>query len=309
MLAYLRLFRWQNLLVVALSQYLFRYCIVVHALKSQNIQPFFTDFEFFLLVLATVLVSAAGYAINDYFDLRVDRINKAHKIILGKDLSRRKAIFVHTVLNIIAVIIGLYLTYRVRYIPLAGVFVVVPALLWIYSIKYKRKFLIGNIIVALLSAIVIAIVWIFEYRGIMISYDVNIQTVRINQLLGFYLLFAFFSSFIREIIKDIEDIKGDMKTGCRTIPIVAGVRSSKRLIIILIIILIFFVGYFQIFLLGLEYDLIFAYLLFAVQIPLILFINRINLAKEKIDYTINSRYAKFVMVAGVISMFLFCFYL
>jgi len=309
MLAYLKLFRWQNLLIIALSQYLFRHCIIIYSLKSYDVQPFFSDFEFFLLVLATILATAAGYAINDYFDLRIDRINKPHKIILGKELSRRKAIFAHTILNIVAVIIGLFLAYRVRYFQLAAVFVIVPALLWIYSIKYKRKFLIGNIVVSLLSAIVIAIVWLFEYRGIILYYNLDVETTHLNYLLWFYLLFAFFSTFIREVIKDIEDIKGDLKTGCKTIPIVAGIRSSKKLIIILIVILIFFVGYFQIYLLRIEYDFIFAYLLFAVQIPLVLFINRINLAKEKIDYTINSRFAKFIMVAGVFSMFLFCFYL
>ncbi len=311
MFVYIKLFRWPNLLVIAFTQYLFRYCIVVPVLQNHEIKPFFTDLQFFLLVLATILVTAAGYAINDYFDLRIDRINKPHKIILGKELSRRKAILAHTILNIIAVIIGLYLAYLVKYFVLAGVFIVVPALLWLYSIRYKRKFLIGNVIVSFLSAIVIAIVWAFEYRGLLLVYEnkINDAAIFINQFLRVYMLFAFLSSFIREVIKDIEDIKGDMKTGCKTIPIVSGVRNAKRLIIVMAVILIFFVGYFQIHLLKEEYDFIFAYLLFAVQIPLILFINKINIAKEKADYTLNSRFAKFIMIAGVFSMFLFYFYL
>ncbi len=311
MFVYIKLFRWPNLLVIAFTQYLFRYCIVAPVLQNHDIQPFFTDFQFFLLVLATMMVSAAGYAINDYFDLRIDRINKPHKIILGRELSRRKAIFAHTILNIIAVIIGLYLTYLVKYFVLAGIFIVVPALLWLYSIRYKRKFLIGNIIVSFLSAVVIAIVWVFEYRGLLLVYDYKVYDAAaiVNQFLRVYMLFAFLSSFIREVIKDIEDIKGDLKTGCKTIPIVSGVRNAKRLVIVMAVILIFFVGYFQIYLLNMEYDLIFAYLLFAVQIPLILFINKINIAKEKTDYTLNSRFSKFIMIAGVFSMFLFYFYL
>ncbi len=314
MFVYLKLFRWPNLLVIAFTQYLFRYCIVAPVIKQHDIPFFFTDFEFFLLVLATIMVTAAGYAINDYFDLRIDRINKPHKIILGKELSRRKAILAHTILNILAVIVGLYLAYLVKYFLLATVFIVVPAMLWLYSIRYKRKFLIGNILVSFLSAIVIAIVWAFEYRGLLLKYEYEITAApeiisQINQFLGVYMVFAFLSSFIREIIKDIEDIKGDLKTGCKTIPIVSGIRNSKKLIIVMAVILIFFVGYFQIPLLRLDYDLIFAYLLFTVQIPLILFINRINIAKEKTDYTINSWFAKAIMIAGVFSMFLFYFYL
>lgn len=309
MLTYLKLFRWQNLLVIAFTQYLFRYCIIAPVLNKFEIPLFFSHFEFFLLVLSTLLITAAGYAINDYFDLRIDRINKPHKIILGKDLSRRKAILAHTILNILGIIIGLYMAYRVKYLPLAGIFIIVPALLWLYSIRHKRKFLIGNIIVSMLSAIVIAIVWGFEYRGLIISHEINEAAVIINRFLRIYALFAFIISFIREIIKDIEDIKGDLKAGCKTIPIISGVRNSKKLIIVLSVILIFFVGYFQIYLLSYEYHLIFAYLLFAVQIPTILFINKINLAKEKNDYTINSRFAKFIMITGIFSMFLFYFYL
>ncbi len=309
MFIYFKLFRWPNLLVVAFTQYLFRYCIILPVLQKNNISPFFSDFEFFLLVFATVLVTSAGYAINDYFDLRIDRINKPHKIILGRDLSRRKAIFVHTILNVLALIIGSYLAYRVRYLPLAGFFVIVPVLLWMYSISYKRKFLIGNILVSMLSAIVIVIVWGFEYRGISLGRELSEETLIINKFLRAYALFAFFITFIREVIKDIEDIKGDMKTGCKSIPIVSGIRNTKKLIIVLSFILFLFVGYFQIYLLGAEFDLISLYLLFAVQMPLILFINKVYIAKEKFDYTINSRFAKFIMFTGIFSMFLFYFYL
>ncbi len=309
MFVYFKLFRWPNLLIVAFTQYLFRYCIIFPLLRENNISLFFSDFEFFLLVLSTIMVTAGGYAINDYFDLRIDRINKPHKIILGRDLSRRKAILAHTILNALAFIIGLYLAYRVRYLPLAGFFVIVPGLLWLYSIRYKRMFLIGNVLVSIIAAFVIVLVWLFEYKGVSISHELNAETLIINRFLRVYVIFAFLTTFIREVLKDVEDIKGDLKTGCKTIPIVLGVRSSKRLIIVLAVILILFVGYFQIYLLSVEFDLIFAYLLFAVQIPLILFINKTNNAKEKYDYTINSRFAKFIMFTGIFSMFLFYFYL
>lgn len=312
---YFKLFRLPNLLIIALTQYLFRYCIIIPILQKYNIDFFFTDFEFFLLVLATLFVAAAGYSINDYFDLRIDRINKPHKIILGKEISRRKAIFFHTVFNFIAFIIGLYLSYRANYWFLSSMFIIVPLLLWMYSTRYKRKFLIGNIIIAAISAIVIAVVWIFECRGLMLDTQIDKEKldnaiVNINQLFRAYLIFAFLITFIREIIKDIEDIKGDLKTGCKTIPVTLGIRKSKNIIVAFSVLLVFFVVYFQFFyLLGIEYNLIFAYLLFAVQIPLILLINKISKAKEKQDFSISSRLVKLITVTGVFSMFLFYYYL
>lgn len=309
MLSYLQLFRWPNLLVVVLTQVLFRYGIVLPLLASQGISPQLSHADFFILVLSTVLLCAAGYAINDYFDLRADRINKPRQIVLGRKISRRKAILYHSIFNLLGLLGGIYLSLRVGHWPLLLIFLVVPTLLWMYSIRYKKRFLIGNLLVALLSALVVSIVWVFESHALTPDTLNETASVTISYFSRIYALFAFLTTLTREVIKDIEDIKGDVKTGCRTIPIVSGIHATKRLVIFLILGMIFFVAWFQIYILRRDFDLMFTYLLLTVQIPFILMINKVYTAKEKDDYRSLSRFAKLIMVAGVITMFIFSFYL
>ncbi len=310
MLAYLRLFRWPNLLVVALTQYLFRYAIIIPLLKSHGIEPALTHPAFFMLVLATLLITAAGYAINDYFDLRADRINKPEKIVLGKHISRRTAIFYHSLFNISGVLLGVVLSLMVGYWPLSFLFIIVPTLLWMYSIRYKKKLFVGNFLVAVLAAFVVAIVWVFDFQALGDSISAHHPAIyNINSFVRVYALFAFLTTLVREIIKDVEDIRGDAKTGCKTIPITSGIRASKKIIVFFTIAIIAFVLFIQIYLLRRDFDLIFTYLIFTVQLPFIFMINKTVTAAEKSDYTYLSRFAKFTMVAGVLSMLLFYFYI
>ena len=308
-MAYLRLFRTLNLVILATTMCLFRYCIVFPLIHQAGIIPVFSHFDFFLLVLATMMITAAGYTINDYFDLRIDRINKPHKQIIGRKISRRKAILIHSVLNGIALLIGFYLSYKVRNFQTGILFFVIALLLWLYSIRYKRKFLIGNVIVGVLSAFVIMIVWVFDYQAIIRQYGTADNLSIIFTYMQVYAFFAFFLTIIREIIKDIQDIKGDLKAGCRTIPIVIGVHTTKRLLIVLSVIMILMVGYFQMLLLQLEFDLLFAYVLIAVQMPFIFLIHRIHTAREKNDFHRLSRFSKTIMALGVLSMLGFYFFL
>jgi 4-hydroxybenzoate polyprenyltransferase len=310
MLAYLRLFRWPNLFVVALTQYLLRYAIILPILKVHNLEAGLSHFSFALLVLATLLITAAGYAINDYFDLRTDRINKPDKIVLGKSISRRKAILFHSFFNIAGIIIGTYVSVIAGHWPLIIIFFVIPLLLWLYSIRYKRRFLVGNIIVSILAAFVIAIVWMFEFQAMNLANpELNNAILNINFYVRFYALFAFLTTLVREIIKDVEDIKGDTRTGCKTIPVMAGISATKRLIILLLVIIIFFVLYVQIYLEKNDFNLLFGYLIFFVQLPLIYSIQKTISAMEKHDYTVLSKIAKFIMVGGVLTMLVFYFYI
>jgi 4-hydroxybenzoate polyprenyltransferase len=309
MTTYFKLFRWSNLLVIALTQVLLRYTIIEPLLQQNGYSLALSDIDFVLLVLATLFISAAGYAINDYFDLRTDRINKPQKTILGKSVSRRAAIFYHSLFNIVAVIIGLYLSLKLGEWNLVFIFIAVPTLLWMYSVRYKRKIFIGNAIIALLSAFVIAIVWIFEYHAVS---KLHQPSQEVLQCISFYTriygAFAFLTTLIREIVKDIEDIKGDSKIGCKTIPILWGIKATKKLVVFLCIILFVFIAGFQYHMSRYGFDLIIAYMLLMVQIPLIIFINKTITAREKTDYGALSSLAKGIMVMGIISMVLFYFY-
>jgi 4-hydroxybenzoate polyprenyltransferase len=310
MLAYLRLFRWPNLFVVALTQYLLRYAIILPILKVHNLESGLSHFSFALLVLATLLITAAGYTINDYFDLRTDRINKPDEIVLGRSISRRKAILFHSIFNLMGLIIGTYVSIKTGHWPLIIIFLVIPLLLWLYSIRYKRRFFIGNFIVAVMAAFVIAIVWIFEFQAMnLTAADGNIAILNITYLVRFYALFAFLTTLVREIIKDVEDIKGDTKTGCKTIPVMAGITATKKIIILLLVIIIFFVLIIQVYLEKIDFNLLFGYLIFFVQLPLIYSIQKTIGAMEKHDYTMLSKITKFIMVGGVLTMLVFYFYI
>ncbi len=303
MLAYLKLFRWPNLVMIAIIQYLTRYAIIVPMLQQQGFYPVLSDVHFAMLVLSTLFMAAAGYTINDYFDLRTDRINKPHKIILGKKISRRTAILYHTLLNISGVLLGIYLSLIVGRWPLILVFLFIPTLLWMYSIRYKKKFLSGNLLVSFLSALTVFIVWAFEYHALGKTYSFAPETLATTDLtVKVFAMFAFITSLSREVIKDVEDIRGDAKTGCKTIPIVSGIRKTKIFLVSLQVIIMVFVAIFQYLLLVREFDLLFIYLFFFIQIPQILVINNIIRAREKVHYSILSGTTKWVMISGVFSM-------
>lgn len=306
-IGFFKLIRYPNLIIIVLSQYLFRYCILIPLFKEVNIQPLFSHLNFALLVLSTVLIAAAGYAINDYFDIRIDHINRPDKIVVGRMISRRKAMLTHTVFNIVAVLIGIYLSYRVHSYKLASIHIVISILLWMYSLKYKAYFLIGNIIVAFVSAMTIMIVWIFEMyalrTGDPLQMAMLVPQIRfIKFFLWAYVAYAFITSLIREIIKDIEDVEGDRKCNCSTLPVVIGISRTKYVLNFLCLVTICSLAY--VCSLAYEYHLtlIFWYVLLLLGIPFIYMMYVIFSAKEKKDYGFLSNITKFIMVAGVASM-------
>jgi len=207
------LIRPLNLGVLILTQ-----AMVYYTLPAEGCGAFNFDSRFGLLLLATLFLASAGYVINDYFDAKIDLVNKPEKMVLDTRLRRRYAIGLHIALNTIAVLIGFYLSIRL------GIFNMGVALaLLVYSMALKKRFLIGNLFVAALMGLVVFVVWLFD-RGLSLN------------LVLFYSLFAFMTGLLREIIKDIEDRKGDAKFSCRTLPIVLGVAKTKRLLLALSVI-------------------------------------------------------------------------
>ena len=163
MLSYLKLFRFSNLLVIALSMYLVRYCIIKPILFFEELTLSLNNIDFLFLVLSVVMIAAAGYVINDYFDIRVDRINKPGKVIVGKKISRRKAMILHPILSFSGFIAGSYVAWKAGNLWLIFIFIFAILLLWFYTTKFQRRYLSGNVIIAFLSAFVIYMPWLFEY--------------------------------------------------------------------------------------------------------------------------------------------------
>ena len=304
MVPFFKLIRIQNLLIIALTQYLFRYAILLPIMDLEHIVPNLSHFNFALLVISTLLIAAAGYAINDYFDIRIDRINKRKNIIVGHHFSRRKVMMLHTTLSIIGVLIGAYVSYKAGSLKLSAINLVMAILLWLYSVKYKAYFLVGNIIVAVAAAMTIVIVWLFETAALIsVSKIIILNAHLLSIFLWIYVGFAFVLTLIREIIKDVEDVEGDKKVGCQTIPVVMGINRTKYILTVLMalsLITLIYICYLAHGLHSLRF--LFWYVVIAVVLPVIYMVYITITSKKKEDYTFLSKVAKFIMLAGILSM-------
>jgi 4-hydroxybenzoate polyprenyltransferase len=310
MLDFLRLIRYKNLLIIAITQYLMRYCIINPILKVSGLELQLDQFHFILLVFSTVLITAAGYVINDYFDTGTDMLNRPETVIVGKTINRKMAMLIHILLNIIGVGIGIYLSVKIDILALGIAYLLASGLLWFYSTTYKRQFLIGNLIVAIFTGMVPFIVALFEvpllnqqYKEILLRLNMNF-----NNILGWvggFSFFAFLSTLVREIIKDIEDFKGDRAFGRNTIPVVLGIRTSKVITVCLIGFSIFSLLF--IYFRHLMYTndgrfdfLTFSYFIVLLIVPFIILAFLIIKAEEKEHYHRASNLTKLIMLAGIL---------
>lgn len=305
--AFLKLVRSLNLLFIALTQVLFQYSIVVPMFSRQAVSPAFSHLEFLLLCISSVSIAAAGYIINDYFDLNIDRINKPGRIVVEKIIRRRWAIVWHLVLSGLGILIGLYLGYRagVFWLGLANIGCV--AALWFYSTTFKRKLVSGNVLISLLTAwVVLVIGFATHYR--MVTNIPLYGTQYASKLLRFTFLyagFAFIICLVREIVKDIEDMPGDIKYGCRTMPIVWGVHVAKLfagtwLTVLTGALLIVFA-----YVLQFRWFISAGYCFLFIVVPLLLILRMLVRAEVTEDYHRLSNRIKFVMFSGILSMVFF----
>jgi 4-hydroxybenzoate polyprenyltransferase len=305
----LKIIRLPNLLIIILTQYLLRICIIGTFYGLNATKTAFGHFDFALLVLSTLLIAAGGYVINDYFDVEVDKVNKPGKTIVGKALTHQSAYFYYWVLTIAGVLIGFYLSFRVKYFMLGFIFVSIAMMLWFYSAQYKKTAFWGNFVISLLSAMVVLIVWLFEFfalRANPINYTEAMKQLElISIVVAAYAIFAFLVSMIREILKDIEDLEGDKAAGYKTLPAAIGIKGAKRFAIIITCITIILLAICQYFLFEIKLMLVFWYLLIAVQLFLIYLAYIIVKAKTREDFHFLSNAAKIIMVAGILSMQLF----
>jgi 4-hydroxybenzoate polyprenyltransferase len=233
---FLRLIRLPNLLMIALTQYLIRYSIIKPIVEQYNFELMMSHKDFFILSLSTVMIAAAGYVINDYFDVKVDKVNKPKDVIIGTHIKRRVAMGAHIVLNFIGLGLGAYAAHRVGNLHLIVIHAFAAFSLWYYSTNFKYDLLIGNFVVAMLAAFVPLIVglyevpllneWRTEYFVLhKIDSDFNFNHVAFYTI-GFA-IFAFLMTFAREITKDCADIDGDSQHGATTLTIVFGEMTAK----------------------------------------------------------------------------------
>jgi 4-hydroxybenzoate polyprenyltransferase len=306
---YLKIIRFPNLLIVAATQYLMRWFIIQPMLKVNEFSLQMTELNFFLLVLSTVCITAGGYVINDYFDTRSDNLNCPNEVIVGKAISRRVAMFLHTFLNATGILTGIYVSFKTGKPLFSILFIFVSGFLWFYSTTYKRQFLLGNLIVASLAALVPFIVALFEipllnqaYRETLVLFKTDFNYIL--AWVGGFSIFAFLTNLIREIIKDMEDYEGDSAYGCNTLPIVLGVKNSKLIICSLIVATISLMAgvyfkYLSINPSGEKDYIVFFYILIFLIAPLVYLIWKIYISKSKGDYHFASTLVKLIMIAGL----------
>lgn len=261
----------------------------------------FPWYNFILLVAATLFITAGGYVINDYFDIKTDLINKG-KVIVGTRIPRRQAMMWHNIFNILGVTLGFYISWKAGYMWLGIVFLIVSGMLYFYSASYKRQFLIGNIVVAVLTAMVPMLVVFYEWPALFRYYKINaISMPEINFIfywMGGFALFAFLTTLTREIIKDIEDFEGDIAFGRNTVPVVIGVLSAKIVSICLIVLTIVLLYLTWHFFLSDKVTLI--YLTITIVLPLLFTIYKVIISQDKKQLHSASSIMKVVMLSGIL---------
>jgi 4-hydroxybenzoate polyprenyltransferase len=241
---YLMLVRWQNLLMTAIVLFVMEKWVATPILCAAYFGEQLPWWLLTLLMLATVLITAGGYVINDYFDVKIDQINRPDRLIVTRSVTKPEAMRLFQVLTAAGIVCGIVASVCLRSWVTAVIFVFVPGLLWFYSASYKRQFLIGNLIVALAAAlcpILIAIAnvaWLKHLYGDVNGIDVLSLTTLPHDLymwIGGFAAFAFWGTFIREIIKDMQDVTGDRELECHSLPVVLGEPATKGIVTALLL--------------------------------------------------------------------------
>ena len=271
----LKLIRFPNLAIIAITQFI----SAVFLIDGNNFNVVLNDYQLLALIISTLLIASGGYIINDYYDIKIDYVNKPDRVVIGKHIKRRQVLIIHSVFNFSGILLGAFVSWWVM-----GINIIAAFMLWLYSNILKRLPLWGNLTVSFLTGLSVLVVFIFYRKNL--------------DLILMYSIFAFFISLIREIVKDIEDIEGDEKFGCNTLPIAIGVPSTKKTIygfILLFLIAVFIVAH--------KLPIFWP---FFISIATILsFLSfRLYYADKKKDYNRISLFAKAIMIIGILSMML-----
>ncbi|VBB43399.1 UbiA prenyltransferase [uncultured Paludibacter sp.] len=304
MTAYFNIVRWKNLLFVALIQWLMQHTVVFPILQTFGFETREDSILGYVLMAATVFIAAGGYVINDYFDVKIDRINKLEKVIVTEKISKENAMHFYQILTGLGVVSGLALAFITKSFSLAFIFILVPGLLWFYSASYKRQFIWGNLVVSFLAALTVFIVGILEISILRKEYGALLYQTHIPKVIygwtGGFAFFAFISTWIREIIKDIEDENGDREMECRTMPIKWGIQKTKYFLYGLIVFSILALFHFQYHYIHFEGTLTLRYIIFGLALPFAALIYLIFRAKTPDDFKQTATLSKFIMLIGIL---------
>ena len=312
--SYLQLLRIGNLAFLAILLYVMEKWVVVPLLHLEKFPEQMPWWILVLLILSTICIAAGGYVINDYFDVKIDRINRPDDMVVTRVISREGAMRWFYVLTAVGITAGLATAWWAHSWNLLFIYVVIPGLLWFYSASYKRMLLVGNLIVAFISALVPLIVAIIHADYLQHLYgDSLAYTPIIGQLyiwLGGFALFSFLLTWAREVVKDMEDIEGDREMECRTMPIVWGETASNVVVTILVVATMALVSYIAWFVLPFPMEwstLTSRFVVFGLLVPMVCVLVLLWFARSKRELHTVQQVLKFAMFLG--TMFSYVIYI
>ncbi len=301
---FIKIIRVQNLLIIILTQIAIRYFVIQPILRLNGFDLSISLIYFSGLVLATILIAAAGYIINDYYDIKVDYLNRPEKVIVGTKLSKTSVFVFFVILMFTGLAVGSYISLKNNMAELIIIFLVISGLLWFYSYSYSKQFLIGNIVIAVLTSMVPLIIGLSEIKGIYLQYktlifDYLYMIDTLKYWIFGYTAFAFISTLFREIIKDTEDFEGDFVDNRKTIPLILGIKNTKVVLLILNIFMLISILFLYIKYIGLEIFTL-VYILATLIFPLMYILYLVYNANSKKHYHLASNLLKYIMVCGIL---------
>ena len=303
--AFFKLVRWPNLLITALTM-----CLVYHCIMGLS-----STLAFTLLVISMVLIQAGGYVINDIFDMNIDAINKPEKQIVGKVYTERQCNVFYMILTIIGLGCGLAASLMANsrnFITIFASLILLACFLYSYSSRYKKTLIVGNLIVSLSVAFAVFLPWLFQILSMLGNEAMlleNQEWMHVTfRIVLIYTAFAFMENLIREIVKDMEDIKGDGRSHCRTIPIVWGMNVAQIIVIVLsfitVVMIINAADYFKILELKITYYMLYTSGILVFFVTVNNFVSLItdkSLRTER-QFCLQSMCLKLSMLIGVLSI-------
>lgn len=307
--SYFKLVRYKNLIVIFLITFLTKYSFLDSFISNSTL----SFYHFILLVLSVVLFSASGYIINDILDQKTDAINRPNRCIVGVKISKTRCWSLFFLLSSIGLVSSFFLAIILLNNFQYFLFLTSPLLLFVlYSYYLKKIAFIGNLSIAICAAWIIILISIINTENVVHTSFSHAITGLFDYLnavafIIYYSFFAFVTTLIREIIKDIEDIDGDFNIGLRTLPVLIGRKRTRNVVnllsILSIISLVFFISLFF------EENYIFfsIYNIIFIAIPSIYFTYILWNSESKQEFSFLSRLLKLIMIFGILSMVIFKF--
>lgn len=309
MKSFLRLIRYQNLLMIAFTLWMTAFCIIKPLLELYHLQQTFTNLDITIIILAWVCIAAGGYVINDYFDTQTDRINRPDTQVIGKTITHGSATTYHIAFSITGCILGFMVSARIGVWKFGFIYPIIVGMLWFYSSAYKKMFLVGNLVVSFVTAFGITIPALYEMPGQFAATSEVVQYGVFDPYILFYTtsafaVFAFITTLAREIIKDLEDVEGDRILGAKTIPIVLGNTVTKIIVCVLIAITIGGLIYaYNKWMSEVHATLSACYITIGIILPLLFLAYKVITIKERKDCHFCSTLMKIIMLMGICYMF------